>query len=345
MKGLWASLVMLALAAGADYPGASWERHSGKGWSRDKLRAAREYSSLLKTAAVFIVQDGRVVDEWGDTSRKYQAHAMRKPLLGALIGIRAAEGRIPLAATLADLKIDDDPPLSDAEKQARVIDLLRCRSGVYHGAVAEVASTRARRPARHAYPPDRFFHYSNWDANTLLTIFEQQTNAKFADEFQQRLAQPLGMQDFELADASYQRGPESRHAAYPVRISSRDLARFGLLYLREGRWPDERGKVREVVPRDWVRRSVASYSDASAWGHDGYGYLWWVDRHSYSTDGARGHHLIVFPAAKLVIVHRVDTFVRENEVNRGAFRRLLRMILDAAGHAELALEISPPPGS
>jgi CubicO group peptidase (beta-lactamase class C family) len=42
------------------------------------------------------------------------------------------------------------------------------------------------------------------------------------------------MEDFRLEDGSHVRGPDSIHAAYPFRMTARDMARFGLLYLRGG---------------------------------------------------------------------------------------------------------------
>ena len=43
-----------------------------------------------------------------------------------------AEGTIELSATLADLGIDDaSVALTGTEKQARIVDLLKARSGIY----------------------------------------------------------------------------------------------------------------------------------------------------------------------------------------------------------------------
>ncbi|MDP6981655.1 MAG: hypothetical protein VYC64_06520 [Candidatus Latescibacterota bacterium] len=57
---------------------------------------------------------------------------MRRSLLSALYGIHVAEGTIELSATLADLGIDDaSVALTGTEKQARIVDLLKARSGIY----------------------------------------------------------------------------------------------------------------------------------------------------------------------------------------------------------------------
>jgi hypothetical protein len=88
----------------------------------------------------------------------------------------------------------------------------------------------------------------------------------------------------------------SRHPAYAFEMSTRDLARFGLMFLRDGRWG-----TRQVIPADWVATSVLPYSHAGTRG--AYGYMWWLARSgtgfpgvvqpegSFSAQGAGGHFL------------------------------------------------------
>ena len=68
-------------------------------------------------------------------------------------------------------------------------------------------------------------------------------------------AEPIGMQDYRPADGVYFTGPASVYPAYPIRMSARDLARFALLYLHDGRWKD-----RQIVPAQWVHDSVKACS-------------------------------------------------------------------------------------
>jgi CubicO group peptidase (beta-lactamase class C family) len=103
------------------------------------------------TAALVIVDDGVIVSQWGETSTKFNVHSIRTSLLSALIGIAVANGQIGLNATLDQLGIDDNPPsLTAEEKQARVIDLLKARSGIYHAAFYESPAMRAEKPPRAA---------------------------------------------------------------------------------------------------------------------------------------------------------------------------------------------------
>lgn len=320
------------------YPGKTWNRFASPeraGWSSARLTAAREYSATIKTAAVTIVTGGKVVAEWGETTRKFNVHSIRKSFLSALYGIHYGEGRIDLSKTMAALGIDDnEPSLKPEEKQATVHDLLKARSGVYHPALYETEGMKRARPARWSHPPGTFWYYNNWDFNALGTIFERLTKANIFHEFKARLADPLGMEDYTVGDGQYVTGPDSVYPAYPFRMTARDMARFGLLFLRNGTW-----RGRQIVPAQWVKDSVTPYSDAGNSG--GYGYLWWVaasGRHlpgaalpdgSYSARGAGGHYILVVPAYDLVVVHRVNTDVQGSSVSGEEFGRLVSLILAA----------------
>jgi CubicO group peptidase (beta-lactamase class C family) len=117
-------------------------------------------------------------------------------------------------------------------------------------------------------------------------------------------------------------------------MTARDMARFGLLFLRRGQWKD-----RSLVPADWVEESTRSYSDAGRSG--GYGYMWWVavdGKHlpgvslpegTYSARGAGGHYILVVPKLDLVVVHRVNTDEPGRSVSAEQFGELVRLILEA----------------
>jgi CubicO group peptidase (beta-lactamase class C family) len=247
-----------------------------------------------------------------------------------------------LSNTLEELGIDDtEPSLTATEKQATVADLIKARSGIYHIALGEAASMDANRPERYSHAPGTFWYYNNWDFNALGAIFEQETGTKIFEEFDRRIAQPLQMEDFEVDDCRYETGPDSIHPAYPFCMSSRDLARFGLLFLRDGRWQDQ-----QIIPADWVRESTASHSQTT--GPDsGYGYMWrtgvngglfpnvQVKEHSFYASGYRGHRVIVLPYRNLVIVHRVDTDSGNVDIGGREIGPLLWLILDAAGETDI----------
>ena len=326
-----------------EYPGQHWtqvRRPEDRGWSSDKLAAAKAYADSIDTAAVIVVDDGIIVSQWGATETKFKVHSVRKSFLNALYGIAVAKKEIDLNATLDQLGIDDNAPsLTPEEKQARVIDLLKARSGVYHVALAESPGMKAARPVRGSHPPRSFWYYNNWDFNALGTIYEKLTHDSIYHSFDVQIAQRIGMEDYDPKEQEYQTGPDSVHPAYPFRMTGRDMARFGLLYLRGGRWRDA-----QIVPSPWVRESTTAYSVADGIagdGYSGYGYLWWVavnGNHypkvelpdgSFSAWGAGGHFIAVIPALNVVIVHRVNTDDPAKKVTLEQFGELLHLILAA----------------
>ena len=318
------------------------------GWSPDRLAIAQRHAEDIGSAAVLVIVRDHVVASWGDPARKINVRSVRKSFLSALIGQCVEAGAIDLRSTLEQLGIDETPPLTAAEKQATIADLLTSRSGVYRPAELEDASVAAQRPPPGSHPPGAWFYYNNWDFNALGTIVERCSGLPVGEAFQQRIAAPLGMDDFVVDDVDYRRRGLSDHAGYTFRMSARDMARFGLLYLRAGRWGDS-----QIVPAAWVRESTATHvprigarftqaaDGEPAFG--GYGYMWWtpsaegaflprvsVPSGTYAAMGNGGHCIVVVPAAEMVVVHRVDNDDAPRRVDETQLGHLLHLLLEAA---------------
>ncbi|MGI2036440.1 serine hydrolase domain-containing protein [Rhizobium panacihumi] len=304
---------------------------ASSGWSVEKLNSAQDYAASLKSTAVMVVQDGKVIASWGDVSREVNVASVRKSLLSALYGIAVSEGRISLASTLADLGIDDKAPvLTATEKQATVRDLLMARSGIYHPAAYETGDMRRNRPERGSHAPGTFWWYNNWDFNALGTIYRQQTGEDIFRSFAQRIAAPIGMEDFSARDGRYIAERQSEHPAYPFNLSARDAARFGQLFLDGGRW-----NGRQIIPASWVRESTTAYSLTDR-GSMGYGYLWWTLNPQVFGPGAAlasgygGQAIAFVPSKRLVVVQIVDPAQNAKGVRTSHFVNLLQEIEKAA---------------
>jgi CubicO group peptidase (beta-lactamase class C family) len=297
-------------------PEVDWEyaAPAESGWSTELLAEAEAASVSFGSAAVVVVARGRLVAQWGAPIERLPIFSVRKSFLSALIGIEIERGSLALDNTLAQLDIDDVPPaLSDAEKKATVADLLKARSGVYHAALYESPQAAALRPARERHPPGTFWYYNNWDFNTLGSIYERAAGVSVFEGFRRDIAEPTGMQDYRVEDGKYYTGAASSHPAYTFQVTARDLARFGLLYLREGRW-----KGRQIVPVAWVRESTRAHSITPS--GDGHGYMWWTSgldgeavphssidsglpRYRYAANGNFSQIVAVMPTLGLVVVH------------------------------------------
>lgn len=300
------------------FPGAEWERVASPesaGWSRAGLDSVRARLAQLPTTAMVAVAGGRVLMEHGDPAAVSYLASVRKSVLSMLFGRYVADGAIGLDRTLAEMGIDDVGGLTDAEKQATVGHLLSARSGVYHPA-SNPGDNLADAPPRGSQRPGAYYLYSNWDFNALGTVFERATGRNVYDALESELARPLAMQDFRRS-AQEKSGDTtlSVHPAYHMNLSTRDMARLGLLMLREGRWRDA-----QLVPRDWVRESTRPVTRSREMnpaslrgGPFGYGYLWWVFdeaetgpayRGGYAALGAYGQFIVVLPELDLVVAHK-----------------------------------------
>ena len=370
------------------FPGAAWAQPSVEGWDAAKLDKARLLFESLDSAAVMVVHRGRPVAAWGNVATRYTAQSMRKALLNSLIGIAVDRRLLNSNATLAQMGIDDiDPALSAAERQATLRDLLMSRSGIFHSALYEVGSwkrDRAKLGQSKALSPDRYrpgayWIYNNWDFNALGTIAEKAFGRPIGTTFAELVGEPIGMEDFRPADVGYTSRNDateqrfqnwSEHRAYVFDISTRDVARYGLLYLNCGDW-----NGRRIVSRNWVFESLLGRPtrdgrnpDEQATGFGDYGYLWQIDRPGsrrltnlptrepiYAATGARGHFMIVAPYLDLVIVHQVATeggvgleaqvkraTQGSPEVSEEDLGRLFRAIIEAHPRAESAFESIRP---
>lgn len=318
------------IAAASAEPAAHWQEAAETAQSQAVSRLVEEYAALEKPTAIMVVQDGRVVTGWGALDRKVNVASVRKSLLSALYGIAIAADRIRLTKSLAELGIDDKPPrLSATEKRATIRDLIMARSGIYHAAAYETRDIKAKRPARGSHEPGTYWFYNNWDFNVLGTIYRSETGEDIFASFEQRIARPVGMEDFSKRDGQYVLAAASEHPAYPFKLTARDAARFGQLFANGGHW-----KGKQVVPAAWVAESTRAHSRTNR-GNRGYGYMWWeLSSEPWGRGGAYaagfGGQVIAFlPAKRLVVVQTVDLGGNPKGVRTSAFIGLMKKIVSA----------------
>ena len=159
------------------------------------------------------------------------------------------------------------------------------------------------------------------------TVFEQETGLSVHKAWDEIIAKPLGMEDYRPERQFYvNRYSDTRHLAYYFRVTARDLARFGQLFLNRGTW---NGK--QIIPGWWVDESTRKRSQVNNFGPDlnGFGYMWWQDTDGgYSARGYGGHAVKVIPEEDLVIVFRVDTD-QGYFFNTGTMKTLTSRIVNA----------------
>jgi CubicO group peptidase (beta-lactamase class C family) len=335
----------LVQAYGQDLPTVQPE---SLGYSSNLLSQAAAYIEQYHSPSGMVLVDGKVILSWGDSTQKLSIHSMRKSLLSALYGIAVNQNTINLSATLASLGIDDtvSPSLTSIEKQATIQDLLEARSGVYHLSVGETPNMQTERPLRGSHAPGSFWYYNNWDFNALGLIYNQLSEGDLFQKFNEQIAKPIGMQDYIPSDGSYISDPSlSSIPQYVFSMSTRDLARFGLLYLQGGAWNGN-----TVIPQSWINESTTSdsvVSPSAGPGQEGYGYLWWIGvtgtglfnyadlgSGAFAAEGYGGHYVVIIPAYNMVMVSRAnDTWFESdpnnNSIGPNRMGKLLSKIIQA----------------
>ncbi|MCC6372177.1 MAG: serine hydrolase [Bacteroidia bacterium] len=118
-------------------------------------------------------------------------------------------------------------------------------------------------------------------------------------------------------------------------MKSRDMLRFGLLYLNEGVVNNK-----QVISKSWIKESTAEHVELNEWdvlpGANGYGYYWWRRKtnghQAFVASGYGGQLICIVPDLKLIVV----TTCLVNELNRGRSEiKRLHKIIDKVVKASL----------
>jgi len=331
-------IILLILCIGsnviAQNPKENWKKYKHieqSGFSSEKLAIAKIYYDSLNSSAFLIIQNGKVVANWGDVNRRFILHSARKGILNSLYGVYSENGTIDLNKTIGALGITDKDSLTELEKSAQIIHLLKARSGIYHKAAAEPSWVDDYRPERNSVEPDSLWFYNNWDFNVLGTIFEQLTQTSIYEAFYNDIAVPLQMQDYRIMDGEYFYELEySNHPAYHLKMSARDLARYGQLFLQQGVWNDNR-----LFSKEWVANSTFPTSKHGGGDKIGrwYGWLWGVseyysDYRMFFASGTGGQIVAIFPKDNLVIVNLSNTYQKDKLYSKETIK-LFDLVLNA----------------
>jgi CubicO group peptidase (beta-lactamase class C family) len=216
----------------------------------------------------------------------------------------------------------------------------------------EIVMTRSSDPIRYVLSrpivgePGATWAYNGGLTQLLGAIVQRSTGQPLREYARAVLFEPLGVDDLEwLGDLN---GMPS--AASGLRMRPRDLAKFGSLYLHEGRW-----RGRQIIPPDWVRESTRRHlplpSPVSAFGTHGYGYQW---RHNcfrtgfgtFESPTAAGNgqqRIYVLPALRLVVTVLAGRY-NDPSASRLTERLLLEQIIPAVRTPSTTRSMPEPAG-
>lgn len=152
--------------------------------------------------------------------------------------------------------------------------------------------------------PGSFWDYENYD--TLLAVFAMKRalgEVAYRTFPRRALLDKLGMRSTLLGTDRF----GDFILSSQVYTNARDLARFGQLYLQNGRWQGE-----QLISPQWID-FLRTPAPATANSGNFYGGQWWlvpdarkgeVPADAYSTAGNRGQFVVVVPSHEVVIVRR-----------------------------------------
>ncbi|GAP17898.1 serine hydrolase domain-containing protein, partial [Levilinea saccharolytica] len=150
--------------------------------------------------------------------------------------------------------------------------------------------------------PGEKFNYNTPAVHLLSAVLTRATGLTEQEYADQHLFGPLGITQYQWPKdpQGYSMGGNS------LSLRTRDLARFGSLYLHQGSWHGQ-----QLVPADWVNLSTQVHTPGGYPENLPYGYLWWVEPDTvppaYFAAGFGGQFIYIIPSLDLVAVLTSNT--------------------------------------
>jgi CubicO group peptidase (beta-lactamase class C family) len=180
--------------------------------------------------------------------------------------------------------------------------------------------------------PGAVWNYNSGGVQVLAEIIKSVSGDiidKFAEKF---LFKPLGIKNYKWIKSSksavfFHPGKIFSHrrsfpaAASGLRLTSRDLLKFGMLYLNNGRWDDK-----QILTEDWVNETfktqILRENNSTIYG---YSYLFWtytetINNKTFQIVSARGlggQRIFMNKELKLIVVITAGNYKRNDIKNDG----------------------------
>ena len=263
-----------------------------------------------------VLHRGYVVAEWGDTSHVDMAFSITKSFLSTVIGLAVDRGLIPdLEGRVADT-VDDGG--YDSEQNAPITWLHSLRqTSEWGGELWGKADTADRREGvdRELQIPGTFWEYNDVRVNRTALSAARVWERSLADVLDREIMTPIGASRswrwhgyrnsmVEIGGGEVESVSGGGHWGGGLWISSRDLARFGLLYLRCGVWREE-----QLLSEEWIDAATTPGELNPTYGH-----MWWLNtdgelwpsaaEESFGARGGGANLLWIDRALDLVVVVR-----------------------------------------
>ncbi len=308
-----------------------------------------------------LLRHGHVIAEgWWKPYRAEYPHvlySLTKSFTSTAIGLLVSEGRLSVDDPIVSFFPDEAPAQPDPLlARMKVRHLLSMSTGHELDTVAylqvggDANWVRTFFSIPPAKEPGTFFVYNTGATYVLAALAHKLSGLSLIDYLTPRLFEPLG-----ISGVTSEYDPRGiQVGGWGFKMTTEDIARFGQVYLQQGRW-----QGRQLVPAAWVAEASAKHisngEDPDSDWAQGYGYQFWRCQHgNYRGDGAFGQYCVVMPGSDAVLA--ITSGIADMQAPLTlAWRHLLPAMqaaplpADAAAHralcAQLAsLEIAPQRG-
>ena len=279
--------------------------------------------------AGIILKNGYIVAQWGNLKRVDMTFSVSKSYLSTVAGLALDDRLIkniddPVKEYVWDARLPDGQGKFDGEHNSKITwRHLLTQSSDWSGCLFDVCDWADRPPKegtiddwknRKLLAPGSTFEYNDVRVNLLAYSLLQVVRKPLPLVLRERIMDPIGASttwrwygydnssvnvDGQMIESVSGGG----HFGGGIFINTLDQARFGLLFLRKGKWKDK-----QLISEQWVN----SVSQPSA-ANKSYGLMWWtneenrlgnVSKKIYSADGFGGNFIVVDNEHDLVIVVR-----------------------------------------
>ena len=313
-------------------PDDGWEVSTPAKQGLDPMLVAELYLDASKLETIYgllVVKNGYLIAEGyfneGSVNQLSKRASVTKSYTSAMVGIALAQGHLE---SIDQKMIDFFPEFKDRitdprKKQITIRQMLQMRAAYLWEETDmkywDLIWTGQYLPLIEKYPltcnPGTRFQYSNLTSHLLGIIVTRACGKDLKSFGQEYLFSPLEVKlgDWNQDVDGYYIG------CADIQFTARDMARFGLLYLNDGIY-----KGKQIVPADWVEKSLESYSDdidtagiksgkLGRYLYDiGYGYQWWSasvgGHHINFAWGHGGQLIILLDDFDMIIVVTADSF-------------------------------------
>jgi CubicO group peptidase (beta-lactamase class C family) len=237
--------------------------------------------------------------------------SVAKSFYAALIGIAIEEGWISSLNQPASEFLSE---WVDSDKEAVTIqDILEMRAGygANNGIYNETDQTKFAIDFPKTRDEGTTFEYSNPTSQLIEPIILRATGLDAQAYLAEKILLPIGI-DPNLVGMWLDRSGTNPLTYMGLDMTPLDMAKFGLLYARNGEWDGN-----QIVPGSYVQTSLAAQTDF-------YGLHWWVLNGAFfgaeppitisAAMGLNGQMIYVWPAEDLVLVVQTQY---EHSANQG----------------------------